>query len=268
MKIEANGITIHYELTGSGPFLTLIHGAADNLNAWYKQAPAFSRHYTVLAYDIRGHGQSDIVDEGIAPDLWVLDLHALLEALRIDDTFLLGHSMGGGIALDFTLTYPEKAKALILSNSSPMLAGGARERPWVDRRLRNITEAVLSEGMHAVVRDRIEHMFTPGFRERDPDTVRTYESILLQNKPEGYLRVLKRIAGMVAQKPDLSRVQCPTLVIEGEQDPYGGEQAGETACNSLKNGRLKIFPTGHAPALEVPDDYNKVVLDFLGGISP
>ena len=123
MKIIANGISMNYELIGSGRCLTLIHGAGDNLNAWFNQVPAFSQRYRVLTYDVRGHGQTEMTEEELTTELWVDDLYALLKDLSISETFLLGHSMGGAIALQFTLTHPKMVKALILSNS-----GGARGR--------------------------------------------------------------------------------------------------------------------------------------------
>ena len=83
MKITANGISMNYELNGSGRNLTLIHGGGDNLNAWYNQVPVFSKRYQVLTYDVRGHGQTELPTGPIDKGLWVEDLYALLKALRI-----------------------------------------------------------------------------------------------------------------------------------------------------------------------------------------
>ena len=93
--IIANGISMNFELIGSGKCLTLIHGAGDNLNAWFNQVPAFSQHYRVLTYDVRGHGQTELPEGELTTEIWVDDLYAILKALNISETFLLGHSMGG-----------------------------------------------------------------------------------------------------------------------------------------------------------------------------
>ena len=69
MKIKANNISINYEVAGSGEWLTLIHGAGDNLNAWYNQVPAFSQHYQVLTYDVRGHGQTELPEGELTTEL-------------------------------------------------------------------------------------------------------------------------------------------------------------------------------------------------------
>ena len=107
MKIQANGISMNYELGGSGRYFTLIHGAGDNLNAWYNQVPAFSQHYRVLTYDVRGHGQTELPEVELTMELWVDDLYALLKALNINETVLLGFSMGGQLPSDLPWSTPK-----------------------------------------------------------------------------------------------------------------------------------------------------------------
>ncbi len=267
MKVKANGISMNYELTGSGRCLTLIHGAGGNLNSWYNQVPAFSRRYQVLTYDVRGHGQTELPEGELTTELWVEDLYTLLKALNISETILLGHSMGGGIALRFTLTHPEKVKALILSSSG---GGGAPRRSEEEmhqmaaRRQAQI-EAIKKEGMEAVVKDRISRTFSPGFAEKNPETVERYKSVLLQNDPKGYLRVMQRMMRPTTP-PDLSKITCPTLIIAGEYDPYSGPVAAKATQESIRGSQLKVFPTGHPTALEQPREYNETVLRFLTGL--
>jgi 3-oxoadipate enol-lactonase len=265
MKIIANGISMNYELIGSGKCLTLIHGAGDNLNAWFNQVPAFSQRYRVLTYDVRGHGQTEMTEEELTTELWVDDLYALLKSLNVIETFLLGHSMGGAIALQFTVTHPEMVKALILSNS-----GGATGRSEEEMRQMAATrqaqiEAVKKEGMKAVVKDRFSRMFSPGFVEKHPQVAERYKSVLLQNKQEGYLRVMQRM-GRPGTSSDLSKISCPTLVIGGEYD-FGGPSAAQVTKEAIHGAQLKVFPTGHAPAIEAPREYNETVLTFLAGVT-
>ncbi len=269
MKIIANGINMNYELVGQGKFFTLIHGAGDNLNAWSNQVPAFAKHYRVLTYDVRGHGQTELPDGMLTTELWVEDLYALLKALNISEMFLLGHSMGGAIALQFTLAHPTMVKALILSNS-----GGARSRGASDSEaMRQMAanrqaqvEAIKKEGIEAEIKDRFNRMFSPGFMDRNPEIAKWYRSVLLQNKPEGFLRVMERMGGRPAVPPDLSKITCPTLVIGGEYD-FGGPDGAKATQKAIRGSQLKIFPTGHASAIEVPQEYNKTVLKFLAGIA-
>ena len=265
MKIMANGISMNYELVGSGKCLTLIHGAGDNLNAWFNQVPAFSQHYRVLTYDVRGYGQTELPDGEITSELLVDDLYAILKALNISETFLLGHSMGGAITRQFTLTHPEMVKALILSNSGGAARLSEEDLRQLEARRQAQIETIKKEGMEAVVKDRFILIFSPGFVEKNPDTVEWYKSVFLQNKPERYLRMMQRM-GRFSISSDLSKITCPTLVIGGEYD-FGGQQYAKATQEAILGSQLKVFPTGHAPAIEVPWEYNETVLTFLAGVA-
>ncbi len=273
MKIIANGISMNYELVGSGKCLTLIHGAGDNLNAWFNQVADFSQRYRVMTYDVRGHGQTELSEEELTTELWVDDLYALLKALKISETFLLGHSMGGAIALQFTLAHPEMVKALILSNSAGVMPRGAESRSEEEMRQMAAQrqaqmDAIKKEGMEAIIEDRFSRMFSPGFMEKHPQTAEWYKSVLLQNSPEGYLRVMQRMGrpSTPTIPPDLRKITCPTLAIGGEYD-FAGPAAAKATQEAIHGSQIKVFPTGHAPAIEVPREYNETVLRFLASVT-
>jgi 3-oxoadipate enol-lactonase len=256
MKIIANGISLNYELAGGGQCLTLIHGAGENLNVWYNQAPFFSQSYKVLTYDVRGHGQTDQPKGEFPIEMCVEDLYELLNALGINETFLLGHSMGGRIALQFALKNPETVKALILSNC----VGPGPKREEILQAL----EIFKSKGLEVSLNDRISRIFSPGFTERNPQAVEKYKSILLNN-PDAFFYTIRSVKPPTAP-PDLNKISCPTLIIVGEYDHVTGPLAGKIAQETIRGSRLKIFSSGHAPFLEQPEEYNKTVIEFLGTV--
>jgi 3-oxoadipate enol-lactonase len=262
MRIQANGISVNYESRGSGKCLTLIHGSCDNLNIWYNQVPAFSRHYRVLTYDVRGHGKTDMPERTLGISLWVSDLYALLNALGIRETILLGHSMGGSIAAVLATAHPAMVRALVLSNCS----GGARRSKEKlrerDMRLGTQIKILESEGIGAFIQHRVSGLFTPGFEEKNTHAVEHYKQILSQTSGEGHIRVLQ---GMLqpADAADISKIACPTLIIEGEYDSLTTLSTAVRAQQAIRGAQLKAFPTGHATALEQPGAYNQTVLEFL-----
>jgi pimeloyl-ACP methyl ester carboxylesterase len=266
MKISANGLSMNYELNGSGRSMVLLHGGGDNLNAWYNQVPVFSKKYQVLAYDIRGHGQTELPRGPINTTIWIQDLYALLNTLNIEETILVGHSLGGGIALNFILAHPTMAKALILSNSglrpSPK---SEEEKNQMEAFTKNNIERLKKEGLENDVEGRLKAMFSPGFAEENPDIADRYKSIFLQNRLEGYIRVVEAM-GIPDASLDLSGITCPVLVIAGEHDPYVNPAAGESTQEAIPGAHLRILPTGHAPEMECPDEYNETVLDFLAKV--
>ena len=265
MKIKANGIFVNYELVGNGKCLTLIHGMGSNLNSWRYQVPAFSQHYKVLTYDVRGHGQTEANDEELTIELWVADLYALLKDLNINETFLLGHSMGGSIALQFTLKHANIVKALILSSS--VGARGRTEKEIHEGAIARQAEieAIKKDGMKALVRNRLMHNFSPGFVEKNPEIAEWYKSIQLQNTTERYLRLIKH-SEHPSSKPDLSKISCPTLVMAGEYD-FGVLAEAIVFQKDITGSQFKVFPTAHATYAEVPQDYNETVLKFLAGLT-
>jgi 3-oxoadipate enol-lactonase len=266
MKIKANGISMNYELSGRGRTLTLIHGGGDNLNAWYNQIPVFSKKYLVLTYDVRGHGQTELPTGEVNTKLWVDDLCALLKALNISETILVGHSLGGGIALNFILAYPDMAKALILSNSGLRPAPkNEDEKNQMKAFTQKNVERLKKEGLENDVPSRLKAMFSPGFAEKNPEVAEKYRSIFLQNKLEGYSRVVEAM-GIPDSSLNLKGITCPVLVIAGEHDPYVGPAAGKSTQEAIPGAQLEVLPSGHAPEMECPQKYNETVLRFLAEV--
>lgn len=112
--VETNGTKLYYEMVGEGHPLVLIHGGYMDRRMWDDQLAVFAEHYRVIRYDVRGFGKSELPQVPYADRQ---DLAALLAFLGIEKTYLLGLSLGGVIALDFTLDYPYMVEALILVGS-------------------------------------------------------------------------------------------------------------------------------------------------------
>lgn len=259
-KLRANSITVNYELTGQGECLVLVHGAGDSLRLWDAQVPEFSRYYRVLAYDIRGFGVTEPGDSEVDVSLLAADLRQVLRALEIDHAFLLGHSMGGRIALQLAIEQPETARALILSSSG--VGAGARP-PGADERRRQLIEALERGDLETVAEQMTAASFSPGLKERDPALFERYKQIKLANDPRTFVRVWRAV--MQAPPPDVSRLSCPVLIIAGERDAFMSVEMTRAAQAAIAGSRIELLPTGHTPALEAPREFNRIVLDFLAG---
>ncbi len=115
---SANGINIHYEQTGSGPHLVLIHGLTGSLADWnLRLVPLLSGKFTTLTYDLRGHGYSDMPPSSYTSADMASDLLGLLDALKIERAHIVGHSLGGAVALHFAALYPQRVWSLTISDS-------------------------------------------------------------------------------------------------------------------------------------------------------
>jgi len=266
MRIKANGISMNYEVTGNGRWLTLIHGAGDNLEAWWNQVSVFSQHHRVLTYDVRGYGQTETPPGEYTTDILVQDLYELLKALGINGTYVLGYSMGGRVAVELTLSHPELVKALIISNSgmAPHPAqpkGDARMMKLRQERMKTFEK----HGLESTMDESTAMVFSPGWSEQNLEVFEHYKRIRLKNDPEAYLVAMRAMVWRMPH-PDVSGIRCPTLIIAGEKDSLMGAESGRATQELIAGSHLKIMATGHASAIENPQEFNSIVLAFLAGL--
>ena len=129
MRVDIDGISLHYELEGSGTPLVLTHGLGDDLRFWDPLVARLAAHHAVLRWDVRGFGASAKPAGPYSPALFAADLAALLDALGLDRVHLGGISMGGVIAQRFALDHPSRLRSLILVSTSSEI-GRPKSRRW------------------------------------------------------------------------------------------------------------------------------------------
>lgn len=258
MQTTVNGISLHYEVAGDkGNWLTMLHGAQDNLDVWWNQVPVFSKKYRVLTYDWRGHGDTETPAIDYTFEIMVQDLYELWKHLGITETYLLGHSMGGGIVVRAALSHPDIVKALIMTNS-----GVSRGQPDPQAEARLMAER----------RQRWDAIEKYGLWPYDDDDSTLspmeakYKAMKLRNDPKKYVRMIRTL-NRGGPSPDTSKMNMPTLIISGQYDGLGGPRAAKTTQSLIKGSQLVVLPTGHTPHIEEPEMFNKVVLDFLDGLA-
>jgi pimeloyl-ACP methyl ester carboxylesterase len=130
--IQANGVTIHYLQSGSGPDLVMLHGLSGNLAVWHlRMVPLLQDHFRVTTYDLRGHGHSSMPPSGYTTRDMAGDLRALMDALGIAQADFVGHSFGADVVLHFALLYPARARKLMLIEPGiPALLSDRQSADW------------------------------------------------------------------------------------------------------------------------------------------
>jgi len=266
MRIKANGISMNYAVTGNGRWLTLIHGAGDNLEAWWNQIPAFSRHYRVLTYDVRGYGQTETPSGEYTTDILVQDLHELLKALGIRETYVLGYSMGGRLAVGIALSHPEMVRALIMANSgvAPIQRDEEQMKEMMRMREQRM-KTVEEQGLEPIMDESTAMVFSPGWPEKNREVFEHYKRTRLKNDPKAYLTAMRAMV-WGAPPPDVSGLKCPTLIIGGEKDGLMGAESARASQELMPGSQLKVMATGHASAIEKPEEFNSTVLEFLAAL--
>lgn len=256
-KIRANGIDIHYEISGSGPVVTLSHSLASDLSMWDGLAAALVDRHTVLRYDMRGHGATDAPEGAYSFGLLVADAVGLLDALRIEHTHFVGLSIGGMIAQHFALAHPERLDRLVVASSSSRTPVEARAL-WAER-----IALARAQGMKAHVEATLGRWFTPGYRAAHPETMARVGALIEATPVAGYAGCGAAICELDLNGK-LAAVSAPTLVLVGADDPGTPPLLSEIIARKIPGARLEVVPdASHLLNIEQAETFNRLVGDFL-----
>jgi pimeloyl-ACP methyl ester carboxylesterase len=258
---EVNGARIYYEVAGEGDPLVLVHAGIADSRMWEDQLVAFADCYRVIRYDMRGYGMTEMVER---PFSHHEDLHALLDSLDVERAHLVGCSMGGGAVLDFALEYPRRVGNLVLVGSAVGGFGPEIEPP---RQWDEIVAAEESEDLERVSELEVQIWVDgPGRSPEDVDAsirdlVREMNLIALRNEASGLGDEWTPLPPAADRLPD---VQAPTLLIVGDEDQPSVFAAADLLERELPNVRkIVMHATAHVPNMERPEEFNRIVLDFL-----
>lgn len=260
MKIHANGIDIHYDIAGSGPWLTLSHSLACDLSMWDSQMAALTPHFRVLRFDTRGHGQSSAPpdsEEAYGWDRLSGDVLGLLDGLGITRTHFAGLSMGGMIGQHVALRAPQRIDRLVLADTSSRYPPAAIPL-WVER-----IRLVQEKGMEALVDSTLERWFTAPFRAAHADVVGRIAGLIRTTPPAGYTGCGRTIPTLnITQR--LNELTHPTLVIVGAEDGGTPPAMAREIAEAIRGARLEIIPdAAHLSNIEQPEVFNRLLLEFL-----
>jgi 3-oxoadipate enol-lactonase len=257
---EVNGTRLYYEIVGSGAPLVLVHGRGLDTRMWDDQVAAFAATYRVIRYDVRGFGKSSLPSE--MPFRHADDLQALLEHLGIRQAHVIGLSMGGRIAVDFALLYPESTLSLVLVDAS--LDGVDYSDAW-NASLDAIAECARREGPGAGNEMWLDHeLFAPA-RERAECHAKLAQ--IARDSP-GWVWLhdtpLQPIVPPAAER--LRDVHVPTLVVVGDLDLPDFQRIADKLAGEIGGARkVVLHGAGHMSNMEQPAEFNAVVLEFLEG---
>ena len=258
-SIEANGITIRYQVEGSGPWVTLSHSLTCDLTMWDALAVALAPTFTVLRYDTRGHGQSTAPEGSYSFDQLVGDAIGLLDALNIERTHFVGLSMGGMIGQHLALAHSARLNKLVIANSTSRIPPEAG--PLWDERI----AIARSQGCAGVVEGTLGRWFTPGFRSAQPLEAARIAKLIADTPAAGYIGCAGAIRALdiTAQ---IGAIRAPTLVIAGADDPGTPPAMSEVIASTIPGARLEIIPSAsHLSCIEQPETFNRLVASFLKG---
>lgn len=265
--ITANGINIFYESNGFGKPLVLISGLGYNMWQWHKMVPGLAQSFQVITFDNRGVGQTDKSEGAYSAALLAADTAALLTALNIPKAHIMGHSMGGFIAQELALSYPDRVDKLILASTN---FGGPHHLPITAEAM-----AVLSDtASDAVTRFKngLAVSTAPGWSENNEAMIEEWLAWRIANPvdPAAYQAQMAIGLSLLAEEAcfenKLPEVQAETLILFGKYDKVVPPGNADLLAAKIPNSTIRILPdAGHFFPIETPEAANEMVVGFLRG---
>ena len=258
-QIIYKNIAISYSDIGTGTAVVLLHGFLENKTMWKDLAPKLAEKNRVISIDLLGHGDSDCLGYVHSMEENAEIVKAVLSNLKIRKTIIIGHSMGGYVALAFAELYPQFIKGLVLLNST------AKEDS--DERKINRDRAIKAVKQNYInfVRMSIVNLFSENNRDRLENEIEKVKFEALKTPLQG---IIASLEGMKIRKDRqfiLKESNFPKMLILGKKDGVLIYNENMTQIKNT-NAELITFPDGHMSHIENKMDLEKVVLRFLKGI--
>ena len=254
--IEVNGTRLFYETAGSGEPLILVHGFSVDTRMWDDQFELLAKNYQVIRYDMRGFGQSALPEE--KPYDPCVDLLELMKYLGIAKATVVGLSLGGWVAIDFAVAYPERVTTLVCADAALMGFEWGNGRPSTLP-----VEVAQTRGIEAA---KQYWMGSPLFSAaiRHPRVLRRLDEMV--NTYSGWHWIHEN-PQILADEPtiyNLKNINCPTLVLVGEHDTEDFREIADILAREIPDSEyFLIEDAGHMSNMENPKRFNELLTDFL-----
>jgi len=254
---QVNGIELFHESIGDGPPLLLIHGLGSSGDDWAFQRDAFARAHRVILVDLRGSGRSAKPPGPYAIAQFAADLWALLDAIGIESTHVVGFSLGGSVALEMALAQPQRVHRLILCNALADYRTNTW-RKWLEAYAQ--LALVRAIGVRATSRLIARRMFP---RADQLPMRRRVVDVVGANPKRAYVATINALIGWSALER-LGDVACDTLIVAAEHDytPLAQRQA---EARLFPRAQLRVIDgSRHGTPFDAIETFNACVLEFLG----
>ena len=257
-KVAVNNIEMYYEISGQGEPLLLIHGLGSSTRDWEDMIP-FLPDFKIITLDLRGHGQTTKPKGPYSIKMFANDIVTLLKTLDISSAHVLGISLGGGIALQIAVDYPEFVKSMIVINSTAEIRVDLFKMKMEAFKRKLIVKLVGMKKMGEVLAPRL--FIKPEQEEQRKKLIKRWA----ENDKKAYLSAMGAIMGWSVMK-QLPDIKCPSLIIGSDED-YSPSSVKREFTAKIPNAKfVEIEDARHAVTAEKPEELSKTVKDFLSTI--
>lgn len=252
-----DGVTLHYKHEGvsGGESLVFINSLGTDLRVWDGVTPHLTSQFQIVRFDKRGHGLSDAPPAPYSMSELAGDLVGLLNHLNIQSAILIGQSVGGMIAQQTALDYPERVKALVLCDTAAKIATS----DYWDERIANLRQ----HGMPKLADAILGRWLAPEFVNQNPAVYKGYWNLLTRQPLEGYIGTCAALRD-ADLRDRLNEIYVPALVLCGQNDMATTPETVSGLAEGLPNARFALIENAaHTPSVEQPEALATAILDFL-----
>jgi len=275
--VRIHGHDVSYRMAGEGPTVLLIHGIAGSSTTWRAVMPALAEHYTVIAPDLLGHGQSAKPRGDYSLGAYASGIRDLLTVLEKERVTLVGHSLGGGVAMQFAYQFPEWAERLVLVASGGL---GKEVSPLLKEVTLPGAEYVLPLLLHPRIREAAEWPGTvakrvgwhPGVNLTE--VWRSYTTLTDRHAQMAFVNTVRSVIDVAGQRVSAHdrlylASAVPTLIVWGDHDRIIPVAHAYRAAEAIPGARLEILEgAGHFLPWRDADRFLAVLEDFLKSTKP
>lgn len=254
--VDLSSVRLHYRLEGAanGPVLALIHSLGTDLSMWDRVTEDLGADHLILRFDVRGHGASGVPPGPYRIADFCRDLIALLDVLGLTRVHLAGTSLGGIIAMAFSIHAPSRVHSLILANTAARIGSSDGWRARM--------ELIRTDGMAQLAAGAAERWFTQAYRQSHAEEVARFTKMLTTCSPEGYMAGCAALCDADLSQ-ELSRIALSALVIAGSYDPVITPIEIRILKQGIPDVRCLELPAAHLSAAELPEEFSSAVRSFL-----
>jgi pimeloyl-ACP methyl ester carboxylesterase len=251
-----------YSIEGEGPPLFLIHGIGAARNTWRKAMPVLTPHFSVVTYDLRGHGESPMPKQPFGLDELVADLEAVRVKTGFEAAHFAGHSLGGMIGPAYARAFPGRVQSLGL------LSTAAFRTEDDSAKVKGVVKAMRSQSVPEILATLANRWFTDAFIATSPEVVQARMDQVVGTDAEIFLNVFDIYAG-TEMAPWLDDITAPSLVLTGENDGGCPPRLNELIAAAMPRAELVVLPeVKHSIMLECGDVVAQHMLSFIKGLTP
>ena len=276
-EITLHGHRVWYRCGGSGPLLVFVHGITSSSASWEPVLPALAEHFTIVAPDLLGHGQSDKPAGDYSLGSHACLVRDLMLALGHEQGTLIGHSLGGGVAMQVAYQFPELVSRLVLVSSGGLgrevslflravtLPGAELVLPLIASRPVLEAGGVISRALGRVGLQAGSDL---------AEIARGIASLNEIGARRAFVHTARAVIDSCGQRVDARdrlylAEAVPSLLVWGDDDPIIPAEHGRRAHELMPGSRLEVFDSaGHFPLVDEPLRFSRVLRDFIGSTEP